>query len=68
MMKGKLFSDPRWHEDPGFVDVLCNSCKHYQGDCKCDAYPDGIPRPLLLDVKHDHDYPGDHGIHFESKE
>lgn len=54
--------------DPGVVDSQCNFCRHYHGFGKCDAYPDGIPRPLLFDIRHDQDYPGDHGTHFEPKE
>lgn len=36
--------------------VLCNVCKNYIGDLKCLAFPDGIPKSILLDETN-HDKP-----------
>lgn len=46
-------------------DFQCLSCKHYRGYLKCDAYPDGIPEPLLEGTSHKMPYPGDNGIRWE---
>ena len=27
--------------------VLCNNCKHYQGDYKCEAFKDKIPSEIF---------------------
>ena len=44
----------------------CLLCKHYNGCMSCDAYPGGIPCPILSgDEKHDEPYPNDSGIQFE---
>ena len=44
----------------------CLGCRHYLGAITCDAYPDGIPEPVVTG-EHDHTspYPGDNGILFE---
>ncbi len=61
----------------GFIDRMtgplevnvpqCHSCKHYHfGTLTCDAYPEGIPQSILLNIAdHTKAFPGDHGIHFE---
>lgn len=51
---------------------ICGKCKHLdrseRGLRKCEAFPDQIPRPILL-MAHDHrkPFPSDHGIRFEPK-
>lgn len=48
----------------------CLTCRHFHRDDQrretCDAFPDGIPAPILR-AEHDHHTPfrGDHGIQFE---
>ena len=44
----------------------CNVCKHWRGGLTCDAYPDGIPWPIMAgDVAHLEPLPDDNGIQFE---
>jgi hypothetical protein len=48
----------------------CFDCKHFRGPTEdgynCEAFPDGIPTPILLIERSHHEpYPGDHGIRFE---
>jgi len=50
---------------------ICAGCKHRRGDLRdprCDAFPRGIPREILLS-RADHRQPlaGDHGILFAPK-
>ena len=49
--------------------VACDSCRHLLDNDKCDAFPDGIPEPILTG-EHDHTkpYPGDGGIRYEALE
>jgi len=65
-MDKKPYSDSRWWDDPKPCDVSCNSCAHYFGFAKCKAFPNEIPRELLLsvEVRHDKPYPGDGGYLF----
>lgn len=48
------------------ITVQCPICKHYVGMGICEAYPQAIPKEILLG-EHDHakPLPGDHGIQFE---
>jgi len=52
----------------------CLCCKHYRdftpaGARRCDAFPDGIPREILsMEVSHQFEYPGDHGIRYEKQD
>lgn len=48
---------------------VCFSCKHYKGSLQCTAFPEGIPRSIVM-RKHTHEeeYPGDNGIRYEPKE
>lgn len=43
----------------------CITCKHYRLLGECDAFPKGIPQPIITG-EHDHrqPYPGDHGIRY----
>lgn len=45
---------------------ICYNCKHYLVLLQCDAFPEGIPEPIVMG-EHDHrtPYPGDNGIQFE---
>lgn len=45
----------------------CITCVHYRLNGECDAFPNGIPEPIILG-EHDHrqPYPGDNGIRFEA--
>lgn len=49
----------------------CFRCRHLHGGAayQCDAFPDGIPEPILTN-EHDHrqPYDGDHGVRFEAKD
>lgn len=44
----------------------CFYCKHYTGKGACEAFPSGIPDPILANV-YDHKvpFPGDNGIRYE---
>lgn len=46
--------------------AICLACKHLRSADTCDAYPDGIPRKILLEhFDHRLPYPGDRGMRFE---
>mgnify|MGYP001575305508 CR=1 FL=1 len=51
---------------------ICLDCKHLRESkvgILCDAFPDGIPKPIILtEVEHRQPYPGDQGIQYEPKE
>ena len=50
------------------ADNQCPVCTHYQGDRKCNAYPEKIPDKLWNgDVVHDEPFLGDHGIQRDPK-
>ncbi len=47
----------------------CESCRHYLGEDRCAAFPQGIPLTILgNEVEHCHPFPGDRGILFEPRE
>lgn len=58
-----------------YVAPICYGCSHFRdvpagkdGLC-CDAYPDGIPEPILFSaVDHRQAYAGDHGIQFNPED
>ncbi|MBR6408287.1 MAG: hypothetical protein IKS19_06905 [Clostridia bacterium] len=62
----------RFCDDPKVAYLMCNHCIHrIKGDLsgpKCKAFPDGIPRDLMLREEHDTPYPGDNGYRFLKKE
>lgn len=71
-------NDPknRFYFAPAYRVGVCCSCAHYISGVKCKAYPDGIPRDVLLgkekernnaDVK-ENSCNGVDDIHFEPKE
>lgn len=44
----------------------CVTCNHYRGGLACDAFPEGIPDPVLTGlVDHRKPTPGDNGITWE---
>jgi len=51
---------------------ICGGCKHLRGnlmDPKCDAFPEGIPREILLsEADHRTAFPGDNGIQFDPRD
>ena len=59
----------RFCDDPKAKSVMCNHCVHrIKGGPKCKAFPDGIPKDLMLRGKHDTPYPGDNGYRFTERE
>ena len=52
------------------AEPQCVSCKHYQDNYRCPAFPDRIPDEILFDeVWHEKPYPGQKGdLLFEPKE
>lgn len=50
------------------VRPICYGCKHLKPDLACDAFPEGIPEPILQsEADHQKPYEGDGGIQFEPK-
>lgn len=47
------YSDKRWHDNPGFVPSLCNSCSNWLGRGKCKKYMPKIPNEIM-----DKSFPG----------
>ena len=44
----------------------CAKCRHYRLLLECEAFPRGIPEPILTGrVVHDKPYEGDNGVRFE---
>jgi len=69
MNQPKLLS-PRFWDDPMGRSAACCNCVHYLSRGRCRAFPNEIPRELLLSVEilHDKPYPGDGGYLFTPKE
>ncbi len=42
-MDKKLYSDPRWWDNPMPKSSLCGKCVYWRGFLKCDKYEDRIP-------------------------
>ncbi len=48
------------------LSAVCDKCRHYHGNLKCDAFPEKVPTAIKLGyVSHVHPYEGDQGIRFE---
>lgn len=48
------------------IGSQCLQCRRYRGRRTCDAFLDGIPRPVITGrVPHSRPYPGDDGMQFE---
>jgi len=64
------YSNPRWWVAPKAYAPACEGCAHYLRGGRCKAFPNEIPRELLLSVEilHDKPYPGDGGYLFTPKE
>ncbi len=65
------YESKRWWDDVGGEVIMCSYCKYlYQNveGVKCKAFPNGIPKDLMLRGEHNSSYPGDNGIRFEPKE
>lgn len=46
-MGEKLYSDPRWWDNPAPKSSACRNCKFYQGSLKCEKYAQKIPIDVL---------------------
>lgn len=45
---------------------LCGSCVHRTGTYTCDAWPDGIPREVMLgELDHREPIEGDGGVQYQ---
>lgn len=62
------YEDSRWREMGPYISPMCNYCTHYRHNAACDAYPDGIPKDLIIRGEHETPYPGDHGIRFQAED
>lgn len=51
----------------GMKVLICPACKHYLGDAKCKAFPNGIP-DVVYDEGHDQPVRGDKGFRFDPKD
>src|SRR6266540_5184774 len=52
--------------NPQPATVGCTDCRHFRGGLRCDAYPEGIPWPIIAgEIDHVRPLPGDDGIQFE---
>lgn len=69
----KPYSDRRWYDELGGRRGICNFCKHkreFDYEKKvlpCDAFPEGIPREMLVLFKDTKDFSNEcnNGIKFE---
>lgn len=47
---------------------ICQKCKHYRGDMKCEAFPEGISIEIFTgEFDHHNIHRNDRGIRFEPK-
>ena len=69
----KTYQDKRWYDDVGGKNPLCSSCRHRlpfdaeSGVVKCDAFPNGIPRYILIKCEGERNIADEcqNGIRFE---
>ena len=78
----QVYMQPPWvkeearHESKVRTDVkiartekptaICDKCRHYYGDLRCEAFPEKVPTEIKLGyVSHIRPYAGDQGIRFE---
>lgn len=64
-MSKELFTDKRWYQDTGFQKIVyqCTTCKYFYGFDRCEAFPNGIPKELLVpEFTHKEAFEGDNGI------
>ena len=55
--------------DPGARVLPCSNCKHRIGkEVKCDAFPNGLTRDILIAVDKNHDYECAPGIKYTPKD
>ena len=58
----------RFQEEMDLEESQCHGCKHWTGELKCKAFPEGIPIGVLAnELSHEEPLPGDNGIVFEPK-
>ena len=49
-----------------FEKCACDECRHYYGEGKCLAFPEGIPLAIQSgDIEHCMPFAGDQGVVFE---
>jgi len=53
----------------GQVLTPCSQCTRWRGFGICDAFPDGVPLPIIVgDNLHTEPFPGDGGLLFNPKD
>lgn len=62
------YESKRWYDVPSAKLIMCSLCVHRKSGLACDAFPEGIPKEILLRGEHDTPFPGDKGIRFEPKD
>lgn len=60
-------SDDDPNNNPRLATIgICHQCVHREGLYTCAAFPDGIPREILVgDTLHTRPFAGDRGIQFK---
>ena len=63
----KPYSGKRWYDNPKLklIESQCYDCLHYNWDGTCRAFPDKIPKEIVINnFIHTKPYPDDNGILF----